>query len=150
MDARFRAMALGPLRVGVGEEPHATSLQPKILTDFVQAFDYAPWRMDLGKPCSAVDGPKSLAFSARASKIAATAALWECRLELPRSKSTVALRFAQWIPGGLQLGWGTEPKLCAWRNDSKVWLEWDGAPWQCCEDSKGRAVELGGHEDSGR
>ena len=46
-----------------------------------------------------------------------------------RSKSPVdPLRFAQWIPGDLQLA-GAESKLCAWRNDSRVWLEWDGAPW---------------------
>lgn len=44
-----------------------------------------------------------------------------------RSKGPASLRFAQWIPGGLQLA-GAESKLCAWRNDSRVWLEWDGAP----------------------
>lgn len=27
-------------QVGVGEHPHPTSLRPKLLTDFVQAFDY--------------------------------------------------------------------------------------------------------------
>lgn len=121
MDARFRGLATGPLRVGVGEQPHATSLQPKILTDFVQAFDY-----DLACPSLALDGPKSLAFSARPSKVAANACVFECRFELPRSKGPASLRFAQWIPGGLQLA-GAESKLCAWRNDSRVWLEWDGA-----------------------
>lgn len=45
-----------------------------------------------------------------------------------RSKGNTSLRFAQWIPGGLQLA-GAEPKLCVWRNDSRVWLEWDGALW---------------------
>jgi len=120
MDCRFRPLSLGPLKVGVGEA-HATSLKPKLLTDFVQAFEY-----DLAMASSPVDGPKSVAFSARPSKIGATAAVFECRFELSRSKGNTSLRFAQWIPGGLQLA-GAEPKLCVWRNDSRVWLEWDGA-----------------------
>eukprot|EP00435_Cladocopium_sp_Y103_P059562 s1531_g21.t1 len=81
---------------------------------------------DLASPSLALDGPKSLAFSARPSKLAANACVFECRFELPRSKNPASLRFAQWIPGGLQLA-GAESKLCAWRNDSRVWLEWDGA-----------------------
>ncbi|CAK9096447.1 unnamed protein product [Durusdinium trenchii] len=121
MDARFRPLSVAPLKVGVGEHPHPTSLRPKLLTDFVQAFDY-----DLARPAPPSDGPKPLAFSAKPSKVAATAALFECRFELPRSKGNGSLRFAQWLPGALQLK-GADMGLCAWRNDSRVWLEWDAA-----------------------
>lgn len=43
-----------------------------------------------------------------------------------RSKGNGSLRFAQWLPGALQLK-GADMGLCAWRNDSRVWLEWDAA-----------------------
>ncbi|CAK9003789.1 Protein arginine N-methyltransferase 9 (Protein arginine N-methyltransferase 10) [Durusdinium trenchii] len=129
MDARFRPLSVAPLKVGVGEHPHPTSLRPKLLTDFVQAFDYDARpqnKRDLARPAPPSDGPKPLAFSAKPSKVAATAALFECRFELPRSKGNGSLRFAQWLPGALQLK-GADMGLCAWRNDSRVWLEWDAA-----------------------
>lgn len=42
------------------------------------------WPEDLACPSLALDGPKSLAFSARPSKVAANACVFECRFELPR------------------------------------------------------------------
>lgn len=42
------------------------------------------YSQDLAMASSPVDGPKSVAFSARPSKIGATAAVFECRFELSR------------------------------------------------------------------
>ena len=160
--------------MGVGDRPHPTSLQPKLLTGFVQAFDY-----DLEALVAPVEGPKAVAFSAKPSKAAANGAVFEVSFELSRlggkgpkpgnaarrveknmkihgfkrfsngfpmlflygwgdfeqlqvrfrclarSALSRSLRFAQWLPGGLQLS--GDPKLAVWRNEGRVWLEWDAA-----------------------
>ncbi|CAE6967423.1 slc35b2 [Symbiodinium natans] len=120
MDARFRALSAGPLKVGTEEFPHATALKPVLLTDFsTPVFD---WQLT----DSAEEGPVPFCLEATANGKASVAVICT-EICFPSGKS-VTLSFAQWMAGGVSLRAGQVVSgLQARRNDGRVWIDWDYA-----------------------